>query len=253
MKHLISPARACAAALISLSLANANAAVVTFEDLPFGAGNSHEFPWDGDANAGFTANGVHFNHDGWSGFAYSRETDTTTPGYVNQYSAFTGGGANGSASYAVGHVGGNAIITYSSLTDLNGTSALITNTTYTALSMLDGDTFAKKFGGVTGTDEDWLVLTITGYAGGDATGTVDFYLADFRGPNSYIIDEWTEVDFSALGTVDELRFTMDSSDQGAWGMNTPGYFAIDNLPIPEPSAWLLSLTGLGLILRRQRR
>ena len=31
----------------------------------------------------------------WEGWAYSNMKDTTTPGYLNQYSAVTGGGVNG--------------------------------------------------------------------------------------------------------------------------------------------------------------
>ena len=122
--------------------------------------------------------------------------------------------------------------------------------------MRDGDGFAKKFGGVDGTESDFFRLTIHGYAGGLSTGTVDFYLADFRFGNSgqdYIVDEWTFVDFSALGSVDELRFSFASSDVGAFGINTPLYFAMDDfLAVPEPSTLLASLAGFGLLLRRRR-
>ena len=40
--------------------------------------------------------------------------------------------------------------------------AYFTNTTYTALSMLNGDGFAKQFGGASGTDADWYNITIEG-------------------------------------------------------------------------------------------
>jgi len=73
---------------------------------------------------------------------------------------------------------------------------------------------------------------------GDYTGTVDFYLADYRFDNNsedYIIDNWTWVDLSLLGDVVGLEFSIDSSDKEAFGINTPAYFAMDNLnavPIP---------------------
>jgi Domain of unknown function (DUF4465)/PEP-CTERM motif len=136
--------------------------------------------------------------------------------------------------------------------------ASISNTTYTGLSMQNGDAFAKKFGGVLGNDPDYLKLTISGFASGIATGTlVDFYLADFRFANNsqdYIINKWTFVDFSTLGTVDEIRFSYASSDVGQFGINTPTYFALDNfLAVPEPSAMVLGLLGsLGLLSRRRR-
>ena len=251
-----SKAPASAAALLAVSLATANAAVVTFDDLPFGPGNNHEHEWDGTATAGFSSQGVTFSHAEWNGFAYSRETDTITAGYTNQYSAFTGGGADGSAAYGIGYTGYTpTTITYSAPTDLTGTSAFITNTTYAALSMANGDGFAKQFGGASGDDADWLLLTITGYVGGGVTGTVDFYLADFRdadNANDYIIDDWTVVDFSPLGVVEQLHFSMSSSDNNEFGMKTPSYFAIDNVPVPEPSALLLAVSGAGIFLRRKR-
>ena len=179
---------------------------------------------------------------------------------ADHWKALAEGGAGGSSQYALG--GGDSTgaveptIEFGALTDLAGLGASFTNTTYSALSMRDGDGFAKKFGGADGTESDFFRLTIHGYAGGLSTGTVDFYLADFRFGDSgqdYIVDEWTFVDFSALGTVDELRFSFASSDVGAFGINTPVYFAMDDfLAVPEPSTMLVSVAGLGLLLRRRR-
>ena len=66
------------------------------------------------------------------------------------------------------------------------------------------------------------------------TGDVTLYLADFRfGDNSqdYIIDAWTAVNLSSLGQVKTLEFSVSSSDTGDFGINTPTYFAIDNIAI----------------------
>ncbi|MCW5623505.1 MAG: DUF4465 domain-containing protein [Burkholderiales bacterium] len=127
--------------------------------------------------------------------------------------------------------------------------------------MLNGDFFAKAFGGASGDDPDWFALTITGHdAAGDATGTVDFHLADYRfADNSldYVVTDWTLVDLSALGTVSSLTFSLSSSDVGDFGMNTPAYFALDNLSVaavPEPSTWWmmgLGLAALGFAARRR--
>jgi hypothetical protein len=80
---------------------------------------------------------------------------------------------------------------------------------------------------------------------------VEFYLADFRfadNSQDYILDSWGFVDLSALGTVDFLEFDLSSSDNGAFGMNTPGYFALDNFgAIPEPATLGLLLSGLLLV------
>ncbi len=260
MKHLI-PA---AFGFTFAALAAATAATVDFDSLPLdGTGY-----WNGsDSSGSFTAGGATFLNSynstwgSWSGFAYTNHTDNGTPGFGNQFSAFTGGGAGGSAQYAVayGDSGGGEgpVIQLGALTDLAGLGASFTNTTYAALVMRDGDLpFSKQYGGPEGTDPDYLRLTIHGYAGGIGTGSVDFYLADYRFADSgqdYIIDEWTFVDFSALGTVDELRFSFASSDTGDFGINTPVYFAMDDfLAVPEPSAALASLAGLALFLRRRR-
>jgi hypothetical protein len=215
--------------------------------------NSHTNVY-GDANGG---GGVIY--DFWSGWAYSRTTDGTTSGYGNQYSAVAGGGAGGSANYAVAY---NAVtIDFSADVDFSGGGLFVTNTTYTHHSMRDGDLFAKKFGGSGGTDPDWFLLTIEGFNGGLTTGTVNFYLADYRFANDaqdYLVDDWTFVDLSSLGAVDQLAFALSSSDNGSYGMNTPGYFALDNIDIgllPEPAASSLALAGLlgTTILRRRRR
>jgi hypothetical protein len=144
------------------------------------------------------------------------------------------------------------------LTNLAGLGASITNTTYTALTMGHGDGYAKKFGGITGNDPDWLLLTIQGYANDVLTGTVNFYLADYRSGDpsqDYIVNDWRHVDFTNLGIADEIRFSMSSSDNDpTFGMKTPSYFALDNfLAVPEPSSLLLlACAGLAGSIRRKR-
>jgi len=253
--------------MAALTFNSATAAVVTFETVPL-ASKSY---WDGsDGSGGITVDGATFKnsytptYSSWTGFAVSNTTDTITPGWYNQYSAYTGGGtgggAGGSANYAVGYYTTYdyaAYVTLASLTNMAGKGASFTNTTYAALSMLDGDGFAKKFGGATGNDADWLMLTIQGYAAGLPAGAVDFYLADYRFADhaqDYIVNDWRQVDFTPLGSVDELRFTMSSSDNNIYGMKTPSYFAMDNFPaVPEPSAaLLLALSGMGCLARRKR-
>ncbi|MCC9641439.1 DUF4465 domain-containing protein [Rhodopirellula sp. JC740] len=175
-----------------------------------------------------------FGFDSWSGFAISRATDTTTPGYFNQYSAVTGHGARDSDTYGVGFNGSDAVIRRDQGSQ-PFESIAITNTTYAALSMLQGDAFAKQFGGATGDDPDTFILTIEGKsATGESIGTVDFYLADYRFEDNsldYVIDEWTTVDLTAIGEATELHFQLSSTDVGQYGMNTPGYFAIDDVKL----------------------
>ena len=133
---------------------------------------------------------------------------------------------------------------------------MVTNTTYAALTMLNGSYPATKFGGDDGNDEDYFKLIITGLDdGGSAVGTQSFYLADYRfADNSldYIVDEWTTIDLTSLAGARKLEFSFESSDVGNYGINTPTYFAMDNLVItPEPTTLIL-LLGASLVALRKR-
>jgi hypothetical protein len=231
----------------------AYAELATFDDLTLGADGYYN---GSDGTGGFTSGGIDFVNNynsswgSWDGWAYSNKTDTTTPGYTNQYSAYTGAAAFGS-QYGV-YFEPFSLGPTVSLAD-NGTTvfagAYFTNTTYAALAMLNGDSYATKFGGTTGNDKDWFLLTITGVdAQGADTGSVDFYLADYRFDNNsldYIVNNWVWVDLSGLGEVAGLKFDLSSSDVGSYGMNTPAFFAMDHLEaVPEPGTLVLSLVGV---------
>lgn len=170
----------------------------------------------------------------WTGWAISTSTDTLTPGFTNQHSAIPGQGAEGSATYAVGFSSGENRI-YLTEAALGGVveGMYITNSTYAYLSMRDGDSFAKRFGGESGDDPDFFKLTIKKYFHGALSeDSVDFFLADYRfedNSQDYLVDEWTYVDLRSLGNVDSLAFSLSSTDVGQFGMNTPAYVCIDHL------------------------
>ena len=218
----------------------------------------------------------------WSRFAFSNRTDNTTPGFGNQVSAFTGTGVGpGNDNYSVAF--GYTDLVVDSADDLeslphlklplnaSATGGYFTNTTYPGLIMRDGDpnNFSKKFGvtkdgsgNIISTDDpDWFKLTVYGT---DSAGTllpnsVELYLADYRfadGSLDYILDEWTFLDLSPLATAQDLYFNLASSDVGTFGMNTPAYFAMDNLllqSVPEPTTTVLILcAAAGLLIGRRR-
>ena len=102
--------------------------------------------------------------DSWNQWAYSNMTDTTTAGYLNQFSAYPGHGADDSATVGIGFASQGDFYDAPLITrpadDLRSFGSLsVTNTTYAALSMLLGDSFAKKFGGDSGNDPDFFTET----------------------------------------------------------------------------------------------
>ena len=206
--------------------------------------------WNGsDLSGGFRSEAVVFNntftdwgggYTSWAGFSYSTVNDPLTPGYGNQYAVISGTDVSGTGTYVVayddsGYGGDSTTITLPSAAGVLG--FCINNTTYAALAMLNGNYPARQF---CAASNDWFKVTITGYdANGGTAGSVDFYLADFRFADSnqdYIVTNWTWVSLTNLGVnVKTLHFTLSSSDNGPYGMNTPAYFAMDDLRIDPAS------------------
>lgn len=231
----------------------AAAGTSTFDDLSL-ASNSYE---NGQNLSGsFVSGGNTFSnsyyapYDSWSGFSYSNVNDTTTAGYGNQYAAITGTAHSGT-NYGISF--DDATLTLGAGTSISG--LYITNTTYTALSMQDGDSFAKKFGGSTGNDADFFSVVATGYANGVSTGSAEFFLADYRfadNSKDYIVKDWEWFDLSGLGKATSIQFSYRSSDMGSFGINTPTYFAVDDVKaVPEPGT--LAVLGLGVAAFARRK
>jgi hypothetical protein len=249
------------------------ATLVNFEDLSL---SSESFVRD---SQGFTSQGAEFSNtffrfdpDGlnlpvWLGWSYSNITDNTIEGSLsqvagefpvpNEFSAFPGSGADGSSNYGIAY-SAEFIDGFDVTIDLpEGTrpvSAQVTNTTFTALVMQNGNTFP---GGSTQPfdEDDFFKLSIFGLDNsGEVIGTTDFFLAE----NGEVVDTWEFVDLSGLTGATQLAFSLSSSDNDPeFGPNTPTYFALDNLvvkPIPEPAtviSLILASTMGGLILKKK--
>lgn len=199
---------------------------------------------DGSTNSsGWWSKGVHFGNEFssdfggfWTGWSYSTVSDSATGDFTNQYAAVTGSGFEESSTYAVGFSG--EMLFFNLPDNQNVNSVQVTNTTYTHATVKEGNQFSKKFGGATGTDEDFFSVTFTGMDGlngdGSPTGQTEFFLADYRFPNNdhdFVLETWQEVDLTSLGDARSVRLTFESSDVGPFGINTPQYVAIDNLEL----------------------
>jgi hypothetical protein len=218
----------------------------------------------------------------WSGFAYSRVTDSTTPGFGSQHNAYPGAGHGPSTNYGVGFGYRDLVanIAQSFNFDPNNPAHLVqlpyfdvpagyriqslyaANTTYGALTMRDGDVFgfAKQFNT---TDGDWAKLTAYGTnALGQPLGvSVDFYLADYR-VDDEPLTTWELMDLTPLADARRIYLNFYSTDVGIFGLNTPASYAIDNIELaaetPEPGTLVLlgvggaALAALGIARRRRR-
>jgi hypothetical protein len=249
-----------------LAAGSVPATVVDFEDCPLPGpqssfngdpgtlqpGQSRTQPWASRGASFANTFGIDgdYNFPYWDGFAYSNVVNTTDGSFTNQYASYPGGGF-GSSTYAVAYSDAAAV-------ELPGPSTVggfrIANTTYTYLTLVNGDqwgfTSPLPAGG-------WFRVTASGRLAGVATGSATFNLADLRGAApAGILAGWTWFDLSALGTVDRVEFAFAGSDTGTYGLNTPAYFAMDDLTfaaVPEPAAGMLAAAVAAAVLRWRRR
>ena len=100
----------------------------------------------------------------------------------------------------------------------------VINTAYVLNSLTNGDGFAPA-----ATDASQFVVHFEGTHEDGTTSEVTFLLADGRN----FVTDWTSVDLTPLGKVKSLRtYVTGSSDlEGDYGLNTPGYVALDNIKV----------------------
>ncbi len=223
--------------------------------------SNNDIPAFDDPGAGF---------DTWSGWSPSRVKDDSTPGFGNQFAARPGTGSQGSDTYLVAFTD-DAFFNIPSGATLQ--SVDLTNTTYAARYMADGDdgfgpapNFEKKYGGASGSDPDYFRVVLSGHSGlsgtGGVIGEVPVDLADFTfddDTEDFVLTEWIRVSLASIADARSVTLRFESSDTGPFGINTPTYVALDNLTlavsVPEPSSFagLALLTLIAGAPRRTRR
>lgn len=110
---------------------------------------------------------------------------------------------------------------------------------YAYYSIVEGDGYARAF-----TNGDKFTLTIHGVAPDESEKTVDVSLASYSNGDLTVSRGWKYVDLTELGTVNELYFTLESTDSGVYGMNTPGYFCLDKLSVkPAANSGVENISG----------
>lgn len=106
---------------------------------------------------------------------------------------------------------------YTSIGTCTMSYCYVNNTTLVAASILD-DRSPYKF-----SDGDYLKLVATGYLNGTKTGEASISLAEFNSARDSVVSEWTKFDLSALGSVEYVDFSFETSKQ-----NMPKYACIDD-------------------------
>ena len=213
-----------------------------FEDLGLKAESYWVDTQDGDTY--FQSGDFAFSHgynakwNSWNQFVCSNVTATDFKDYVDdQYRNVVGKGAEGTATFAVVHDGGDyGTPRIKVVSDLAPDGVVmdyvyITNASYAVNSMENGDAYS----GEPFKQGDSLLLEIRGVMdeteGGDVA-KINFYLADYRSANAadhYIVKEWKKVDLSSLGKVKMLTFRIVTSRNDEWGNLLPAYFCLDQL------------------------
>jgi hypothetical protein len=208
---------------------------ITFEELQL---NDNGF-WNGsDGSGGFTTGNAFFPNTytdwgggifSWMGFGYSNHTDRITPGYENQYSCYAGSGVNNSSVFGLISAGDTMVFNIPEKVEY----MYVSNSTYAALSMKNGDQFAKKFGGEDGNDPDFFNLILSAMNDeGFWIGKATIGLADYTDPDNsqdYISNAWTKIPMEDFGYLTKIAFSFESSDSSVYGINTPAYACIDNI------------------------
>lgn len=164
---------------------------------------------------------------GYTGFTVTNETANTSTGWSQAYRSASGGAFEGS-NFAVWN---DPFTTDTMIAFLPQVvpGFYINNTAYAVNSMLNGDSFAKKFG-----KDDFFVLHCIGWLNGEVVDTVDFYLAK----DGAYVNQWTYFDLTSLGNIEAVKFAMESSDNSYGYMNTPAYFAMDNFGAAKPEGYV---------------
>jgi len=166
-----------------------------------------------------------YSYESWTGFALSTVSNTTANAFTNQYAAAEAR----PGAYTVAYDDGwNPAPEIRFDIPAAPKSVQINNTTYAALTLRDGDAygFSQPF-----SDGDYFLLTLTARdSAGNPLAVTNHYLADFRDGRSFIQTHWTPLDLSWMPpAVASLTGTLETTDIGAWGPNTPMYFALADL------------------------
>ena len=165
----------------------------------------------------------------WGGFVQSKMLDADAKNglYENQYSAYNTYAASGESFLLYYYDSFNEPCDIVCMTSLELRSVKLNLSTYTYASITDEhiNAFARAF-----TDGDYLKVIFTplasdGNPGGDR---VECYVVDYRDGMRFVADNWQEYKLNLPASA-RIRVTIETTDVGEWGANTPLYICMDDL------------------------
>lgn len=173
-------------------------------------------------------------------FVVSDETANTSTGWLQPYRSTSGGAYEGD-HFCVWYAdfNGNNSVTFAAQTV---PGFFVNNNAYTVAAFVEGNQSPARIF----RQDDLLLLYAIGKKEGQVIDTVTVGLA---ADGRYIAD-WTYVDLSVLGEIDEVEFAMFSTDRTSYDNgvtyydNTPTYFCLDNFGAAMPEGYVAPEPGI---------
>ena len=165
----------------------------------------------------------------WGGFVQSKMFDTDLKNGLptNQYSAYGAKAASGESFLLYYYDSFNEPCDIVCMSQLELRSVKLNLTTYTLASITDEDinAFARTF-----TDGDYLKVVFTPLASDQTPvgDSVEAYVVDYRDGKRFVADNWQEYKLNLPASA-RIRVTIETTDVGEWGANTPLYICLDDL------------------------
>lgn len=170
----------------------------------------------------------------WGGFAHSAmfETDAKKGLYENQYAAYNSKAASGDGFLLYYYDSYNEpcdIVFKQEASMISLSSVKLNLSTYTYASITDEDIndYARVF-----VEGDYLKVVFSKV---DAMGKTlgkgaECYVVDYRDGKRFVADNWQEYYLPGMVLAsDRVRVTIETSDIGEYGPNTPLYICMDDL------------------------
>lgn len=197
----------------------------------------------------------------WWGFTASNHADNTRKDdtMTYQYSNMAAGGivldtdgkvalddfgmpvVSAEMPYMVGYYGSyygpkSAAMTFAEGKTYEPVGVYVNNNVWPYYSLEYGDAYSRPF-----TNGDRFALIIHGVAPDGTEKTVETDLASGKNGDLTINRQWKYVDLSALGAVNEIYFTVTTTDKGLYGDNTPGYFCLDKMTVRDADSGAVAM------------